>query len=262
MAPPSSIPPLHYVEAGQGRKTVILIHGFPMTSALWHKVAPLLEDDIRLIMPDLRGFGGSTIKGPFHLSFELLADDIARLMDALNIAQAHIVGASFGAMVSMVFSHRHKNRTQSLIVFHSEADPDDEEAKITRNSQIKLVRNQGAKGFAHHFAKRVLGRSAKAKDLEFLSDMMGQASAQAMIAGLRLLRDRPDLRLLLPDITAPALVVAGAEDPHSPPHIMEKTADLFPNGQFHIMDGVRHLSAIECPQSAAKIVRDWVFTHS
>jgi|GEM_PF-2697461 len=262
MTAPSSIPPLHYVEAGQGRKTAILIHGFPMTSALWHKVAPLLEDNIRLIMPDLRGFGGSAVKGSLHLNFETLADDIARLMDNLDIAQAHIVGASLGAMVSMVFAHRHQSRTQSLVIFHSEADPDDEEAKLTRNSQIKFVRNQGAKGFARHFAKRILGRSAKAEDLEFLSDMMSQASARAMIAGLRLLRDRSDLRLLLPNITTPALIVAGAEDPHSPPHVMEKTADLFSNGQFHIMDGVRHLSAIECPQSAAKIVRDWVLTHS
>lgn len=252
---------IHHVEIGQGQDIAILIHGFPMTHRLWHKVTPHLEAHMRLILVDLKGFGGSSVKGAFELSFEELADDIANLMDDLGIERAHIIGASFGAMVTMMFGFLHKSRVQSLVILHTEADPDDEEAKAGRYAQIKTVRNQGAKAFAHIFAKRVLGPKAVPETLDFLSNMMAENNAQAMIAGLRLLRDRPDFRLLLPDIPAPALVVAGTDDPHSPPEIMEKTAALFPDSQFHIMDAVRHLSTIECPQSVAKMVRDWVLSH-
>ncbi|MGD8326781.1 MAG: alpha/beta hydrolase [Sphingomonadales bacterium] len=254
--------PLHHIAMGSGDNIAILLHGFPMNHHLWDFVAPLLADDMRLIIPDLRGFGQSLVKGPLELSLKSMADDVAQLMSELGIEKAHIIGASMGAMVAMAFAYYHGERTQSVVVMHSEADPDDEEIKIRRNAQIKTIRNQGSNAFAHQFARRVLGSDTEAEKLTFVSNMMADASAKAMVAGMRLLRDREDLRLLLPRIEAPALVVAGQNDPHSPADLMEQTAALFPNGQFHIMDNANHLSAIECPQSAAKVIRGWVGSHT
>lgn len=255
-------PPLHHISMGTGESIAILLHGYPMNHHLWDFVAPLLADDMRLIIPDLRGFGQSSVKGALDLSLQNMADDVAQLMTELGVEKAHIIGASLGAMVAMAFAYCHADKTQSVVVMHSEADPDDEDMKIRRNAQIKTIRNQGSKAFARQFAQRVLGPDAGQDKVSFVSDMMADASAKAMIAGMRLLRDREDIRLLLPKIETPALVVAGRNDPHSPADLMEKTAALFPNGQFHIMDNANHLSAIECPQSAAKVIRGWVGSHS
>ena len=91
---------MHYVTAGEG-PPVILLHGFPDTHQIWRRQIPVLAAaGLRIIAPDLRGYGKTDMPqdvGAYAVQF--LADDVLRLMDALGIEQAVVVGHDWGALI-------------------------------------------------------------------------------------------------------------------------------------------------------------------
>ena len=91
---------MHYVTAGEG-PPVVLLHGFPDTHAIWRRQIPALAAaGFRVIAPDLRGYGKTDMPGETSAyAIEFLADDVLRLMDALGIDQATVVGHDWGALI-------------------------------------------------------------------------------------------------------------------------------------------------------------------
>src|SRR5262245_60730942 len=88
---------LAYRDEGQGRP-ILLIHAFPMSSAMWEDQIDALPARFRLIAPDLRGFG-ATARGSGAASLDQHADDLAGLLDHLGIEQATLVGLSMGGYI-------------------------------------------------------------------------------------------------------------------------------------------------------------------
>src|SRR5476649_1131959 len=90
---------LNYVEAGQGTP-VVLLHGFPLSGAIWHEQQKQLAEQYRVIVPDLRGHGRSPAPAGVY-DMDLLARDVLALLDALQIQQAVIMGHSMGGYVTL-----------------------------------------------------------------------------------------------------------------------------------------------------------------
>ena len=91
---------MHLVSSGAGQP-VVMLHGFPDTHAIWrHQIPALAAAGMRVIAPDLRGYGGTD--APTHTaaySIHFLADDVLRLMDALGIEKAAVVGHDWGGLI-------------------------------------------------------------------------------------------------------------------------------------------------------------------
>src|SRR5215211_8832481 len=101
---------LAYERRGDG-PPLMLLHGFPLDHHLWDVIAPLLEDSFDLIIPDLRGFGNSTMMDSPH-SMDDYASDIASLLNHLNIQKAAIVGHSMGGYVALAFARLYPERVR------------------------------------------------------------------------------------------------------------------------------------------------------
>ncbi len=93
---------LAYDRRGKGTP-LVLLHGYPLDHRLWDDVVPLLEDQFDLILPDLRGFGGSSTVDAFY-TMEDIASDIAGLLDFLGIQKTAIAGHSMGGYVALAFA--------------------------------------------------------------------------------------------------------------------------------------------------------------
>ncbi|HLI95248.1 MAG TPA: alpha/beta fold hydrolase, partial [Candidatus Baltobacteraceae bacterium] len=88
---------------------IVLIHGFPVTRDVWDAQAARLASRMRVIRPDLRGMGRSSVPdGPYLM--ETLAGDVAAVLDALGIDRACIVGHSLGGYVAMAFCRMYSER--------------------------------------------------------------------------------------------------------------------------------------------------------
>ena len=105
---------LYYEEQGEG-DPVILIHGGFASSAMWQAVLPHLVDGFRVITPDSRGHGRSTNPAG-ELSYPLIADDVAALIGALELARPVVGGWSDGGQVALELGARHPGVAGGLIV--------------------------------------------------------------------------------------------------------------------------------------------------
>ena len=102
---------------------VLLVHGWLYPGlATWHRVIPLLAEHHRVIVPDLRDHGKSDrIRGRFEIAD--MADDVAAILDALDVGSATVVGWSLGGMVAQEMARRHSTRVKSLVLGATAARP-------------------------------------------------------------------------------------------------------------------------------------------
>src|SRR5512141_322859 len=103
---------LAYARRGEG-SPLVLIHGYPLDHSIWSEVAPLLEHDFDLIIPDLRGFGQSDVMEA-DASIMDYASDIAGLLTHLHLHRAYIAGHSMGGYVALAFARMYEDRVGGL----------------------------------------------------------------------------------------------------------------------------------------------------
>ena len=102
-----------YMTEGNGTP-IILLHGWPQTSHVWHKVVPLLSAKYRVVLIDLPGLGESQSFDAFDTGS--VADIISTTAEALGISDYHLVGHDIGAWVVTSLALRHEKRLKSLTV--------------------------------------------------------------------------------------------------------------------------------------------------
>src|SRR5437879_5981770 len=105
---------LHYLTAGDGSATVILLHGFAETSRMWRPIIPLLAEKFTVIAPDLPGIGDSSI--PAKTGMLVAAQQIHELARSLKIEKARVVGHDIGLMVAYAYAAQFPNETEKLAV--------------------------------------------------------------------------------------------------------------------------------------------------
>ena len=106
---------IHYRVAGEG-PTVLLIHGWPQHSLMWHTVAPLLvKDGYRVVAVDQRGSGASAIPASGYDKTTMAGDMIA-VLDAVGAETAHVFGYDLGAGTAAALARDHADRVERLVV--------------------------------------------------------------------------------------------------------------------------------------------------
>lgn len=102
------------------RPALLLLHGFPQSHVMWHRVAEHLQQDFYLVLPDLRGYGDSSkAQGlPDHSNYSkrTLAQDMLEVMDALDVASFFLCGHDRGGRVAHRLALDHPRRVQKLCV--------------------------------------------------------------------------------------------------------------------------------------------------
>jgi haloacetate dehalogenase len=110
---------INLVMGGEG-PPVLLLHGYPQTHAMWHKVAPQLARDYTVICADLRGYGDSSkprgVPGHANYSKRAIALDMVEAMEKLGFARFHVVGHDRGGRVAHRLARDHGRRVQTLTV--------------------------------------------------------------------------------------------------------------------------------------------------
>jgi pimeloyl-ACP methyl ester carboxylesterase len=108
---------LAVLDEGEG-PAVLLLHGFPDSARLWrHQIPPLVARGFRVVAPDLRGFGDSDKPADIEAyRVGKSVGDLTRMLDALNIETAHVVGHDWGAAVAWAMALMAPERVDRLVV--------------------------------------------------------------------------------------------------------------------------------------------------
>jgi len=201
---------------GSGRP-LVLLHGFPMDHRMWSGQEPL-ADAVRLIAPDLRGFGASHIDPGSRIeSIQQLADDVAALLEALHVTEpVTVCGLSMGGYVAQHLAARHPRLVGSLILCDTRFDADTAQAREARSRLSEHVARHGAKAAAEAMLPNLLAARheptpADRARRELVREMILATPAETIRQALAALAARPDMTACMEAFDRPTLLVVGEE---------------------------------------------------
>ena len=240
---------LNVVERGQGRP-LVLVHGFPLDHSMWQGQLDGLAGQFRVIAPDLRGFGGSTVT-PGLVTMQRMADDLAEMLAGLAIAEPVVFcGLSMGGYVAWQFALRHRERLAKLIVCDTKAAADAPEAAANRVALADRVQREGAGFVAEAMLPKLFAPAsieAKAPCVEATRQVILRTDPRGIAAASRGMGQRPDITGRLREIDVPTLVLCGQHDAISPPAEMKTIAAGLPNAKYVEIAGAGHMAPLEKP---------------
>ncbi len=243
---------------------VIFLHAFPLNRSMWTDLATALlkEQRYRLVAPDWRGFGESTINNTIS-TMELFADDVAGLMDRLGMQQAIFCGISMGGYAALAFLHKYPQRLAGLILADTRPGADTEEAKANREHVAHLAETRGNSAIADLQVPKLISDYTRRNHPEVearVRRMIAMATPSGIAAASRGMAQRTDLTHLLPTISFPTLVVVGELDVLTPPETAREYAIKIPAAQVMVIPRAGHLSSLEQPEIFFEVVRDFLAT--
>lgn len=251
---------LAYDERGTGRP-VLLVHGYPLSRAMWAPQLSGLSDAARVLAIDLRGHGESdALPGPY--SMDLLADDCVGLLDALGIREPIVLGGlSMGGYVAFAFWRRYPERVAGLILAATKAGADSPEARVGRETAMATAQSAGVGAVVESMLPRLLAPGAVGSRPDLATRVRGIMTGTplaGMLGDLAGLRDRVDSTATLGTITVPTLVVHGAVDQLIPQAEAERTATAIAGATLAAIDEAGHLPNLEQPERFNTAVRDYL----
>ena len=237
---------LAYTDTGLGQP-VVLLHGYPFNRSLWNEQVSALNNSYRVITPDLRGLGESeATEGPATMN--RMAQDVALLLDHLEISRAVIGGLSMGGYVALAFYKQFPSRVRSLILADTRAQADTEEGKQTRLQQAEKALAEGMAGIADSMLPKLLTPETVSKRPELVKrvrDMMLKTKPEGAAGALLGMAERDDQTPLLSQISCPALILVGREDPITPVADSEKMHREIAGSRLVVLDNAAHVSNLE-----------------
>ncbi|MCG5220965.1 alpha/beta fold hydrolase [Streptosporangium soli] len=239
---------------------VVLLHAFPLSSAMWLAQREGLAGSCRVITPDLRGFGGSLLDDE-PPSMDAMADDVAGLLDSEGIERAVIGGQSMGGYVTMAFCRRHPERVLGVILADTRASADPEAVRANRERIAAETADNGTGILVTEVLPGLLGPTTKERRGMVFGRVRGlvQAAPRGAVAwASRAMAGRPDSFDTLRALSVPALVIVGEEDDLTPPADAEAMAEAVPAATLTVIEKAGHLSAVEQPEAFNAAVAEFV----
>lgn len=239
---------------------LLLIHGFPHDRTLWQAQLHGLGDGIRVIAPDLRGFGGSA-DVPGTMTMDAYAADLEHLLEELGVTEAVVCGLSMGGYIALALLAAYPNVVRGLILCNTRAGADDEKGRAGRHAMALKARDEGVASIAEALAPKMMARTTAVAHPDrslMVQEMMARQRAGAVIAALRGMATRADRTPLLAQINVPTLIITGSADEMIPPSESEAMAAAIPGSKLVVIPGVGHLSNVEAPDAFNAAVRDFI----
>lgn len=248
---------VHHVDEGPSDGEVVVLSGsIGSDLRMWEpQVGPLTEAGYRVVRYDHRGHGRTPVPdGPCSLAD--LGGDVVELLDELGVERAHVVGVSLGGMTGLWLGAHRPERVRGLVVCCTSAKLGTPESWAAR---AQTARTEGMTAVADASIGRWFTDAwsrANPERARFYHRMTasvpaeGYAACCAAIGGM-------DLRDGLPGIIAPTLVVAGADDPATPPDEHGRPlAAAIPGARFELVEGAAHLGSVERPELFTHLILD------
>ncbi len=204
---------LHYEISGNGKKPLVLLHGFMENHTIWNDMESHLTKEFTLIKIDLPGHGESENYNAVN-SMDFMAEKVKEVLEKLNLNKINILGHSMGGYASLAFAEKFPEFIESVTLFFSTTLADEEEKKQIRRRSIAVIDenfetfvNTSIPNLFSNNEKDILeGKIELAKKIAKSTRKEGVKAAQLGMA------ERPDRTEILESLDAKILIISGKYD--------------------------------------------------
>lgn len=231
---------------------LLLIHGHPFNRSMWQpQLAPAAAEGWRVIAPDLRGYGGSSVvDGPGR--FENFAHDLLGLLDALGIEAAVVGGLSMGGQIAMELCRQRPDRVRGLLLAATFPQAETPEGAARRHAMADRLLNEGMHAYARDVLPKMVGSRClqdRPEIGERVLGMMEGTDPRGAAAALRARAGRAPFEPVLARFRRPAAVVVGDDDKFTTRADADAMASLLADVELHWLPQVGHMPNLEEPAS-------------
>jgi len=247
---------LYYEIEGSGPETVAFLNGVAMTVKSWQPIRErFVARGFRCLLHDCRGQlrSDKTTKGPYTM--ELHATDLLRLLDALELERAHLVGTSYGAEIAMVFAYTYPERVETLTVVAGTSELDGLLRAAAQSWAIAA--DCGAVAFFRCMAPWAYCSEYLEQNQQLLREQeeamarlppdFFSAFKQLVHAFLQL-----DITAELVRITCPTLVISAERDLIKGPRFGRLICDHIATSELAVIPRAGHAVVLEQPRAVAR----------
>lgn len=222
------------------------------------------KEGFRTISWAMPGYGRSA-RGEWPPSFRFLSRTLARFVDALGAAPAHLVGHSIGGMVALEHATYWPEQVASLCLIGATPAFGGRDGSF-KESFLKarlgpLDAGMSMERMAAETAPGLVGPGAGPEVVEAVRAQLARVPERTWRGILECLTTF-DRRDELPRIDVPVCVIAGSEDRNAPARTMERMASKLPMAEFHLIEGAGHMIPQEAPADVNRILRDFLERHA
>lgn len=258
---------IHYTDSGlpEGRpdaETVFFGHGLLFSGWMFGPQIADLSADYRCVTIDWRGQGGSSACARGYDMDTLSADAVA-LITHLGVAPVHYVGLSMGGFIGQRIAARYPDLVRSLTLLDTSAGPEDPDkagqykmlGAIYRLTGIRPLRK---KVMPLMFGPTFLADPAGAPVIGEWERRLGACRRAGISRAVRGVADRAPVESEIGSITAPTLIIVGADDAATPVHKSRRIAELIKDSRLEVIPDSGHTSTLEQPEAVTRLIRDFL----
>ena len=255
-------PRIHYERHGSGAP-LLLITGFTISAAVFDPVLPLYTERFETIAYDNRGAGRSDAPRT-PTSMPQLAADAARLLDAIDVDSAHVLGLSMGGMVAQELAIRFPHKVRGLIL--GGTSPGGPRALRPPMREVTALARSAATGITGRtrpwLAEWLFSEEFRAEQPEEVERLLThfdrhRAPSHGMLTQLWA-SIYHDTYARLPRIQAPTLVLTGEHDRMTPVGNARVLAERIPDEELAVIDAAGHAFILERPTETVAAITGWL----
>jgi 3-oxoadipate enol-lactonase len=248
---------LHYQVIGSpaSRPLLVFVNSLGTDFRIWRDVIVRLAGDYAILTYDMRGHGLSDV-GATPYSIEMLANDLAALLDHIGARPGIICGVSVGGMVAQLLHARRPDLVQALILCDTAPKMGD---AASWNARIAAIESEGIESIADAVLERWFTPAFRTSSPAFpgYRNMLIRQAMDGYIATCVALREA-DLTALAPQIDVPTICIVGDQDGSSSPRLVADFAKTIHGARFEIIKDCGHIPSIEQPERLVEIMRAFI----
>ena len=236
----------------QSNKSIlVLIHGHGVDASIWDGIYADLALNATVVKPDFSQLTSHTI-------IEAYAEELYTQLQSAQLEKIILVGHSMGGYIALAFADQYPEMVQGLVLYHSTATADDENRREVRRQAIEGLKKEGTAPFIQKQMPKMVAPGYPSEKTQALIDRFENLPADALIAGMTAMANRPDRTHVLRNAQYPILLVLGREDQIIPYEKAKQLADL--SGQISVatIEQAGHLSMVEQPDTSRNVLRSFV----
>jgi 3-oxoadipate enol-lactonase len=239
-------------------EVVLLIHGVAESSRAWIGWVPWLSREFRVLRPDLRGFGRTTIPAPgFKWSLNVFVEDLKHFLDKLNIDAVHIIGAKIGGSIAIQFAAEYPKYTRTLTIVSGPVRVRGTGGSIDLLSTANRIKAVGLQAWAAETQRARLGSEAPQEQIAWWTAMMSESDPQVCI-GFTSSLDQLAVFDQLHHIQAPTLLITTDRSPLQNVETVKEAHEQIPNSEMRVLSSDSyHIAAVQ-PDSCAQYSLDFI----
>ena len=260
---PTSVLERHVVRDTGGEGPVLfLVHGYGCNQAMWSRLVPHFEADYRLVLMDHVGTAEAGVPADYdpeaYLRLERYAEDVAVVVEALDLRDVTLVGHSVSAMICGLATELLGDRVRDLVMIGPSPyylNDGDYRGGFRPEDIAGLLESIGGNyvGWSGAMAPAIMGEDHPEEGQALVATFCEQDPRVALVFARATFE--PDYRGALGGIAVPTLVLQTRRDIIAPEHVGRYVAEHLPRGRFHQLEATGHLPNYSAPAETAAAIK-------